>query len=263
MRIRVALVLGIWGGVWGVWAATAHADKIDDLGRDLRADPDYKVRLSAALNLGKLGDRRGIAALVDGLHDSDKTVRSVSAGALGRLVDGAADAAERGRALAALAAAAQGDPDAMVRAQAQKSVDAVHVGVYVEIGPMADTTRRGAGVVPVMRRELEASFGRRAPAFQTRWLSGRSPSDAELRKHGTTAFFVDASITQLDAQSNHVACAVSLILATYPGKSMFGFSKGSGEIYETGPGALSDCVVAVIDDLVGSKIIPTIQSRVR
>ena len=36
-------------------ARTARADKVDDLIRQLRSDPDYKVRLSAALHLLRTG----------------------------------------------------------------------------------------------------------------------------------------------------------------------------------------------------------------
>ncbi len=222
------------------------------------------MRLSAALNLGKLGDRRGVGALVDGVADADRTVRAVSAAALGRLVDGRVPPEDREQARAALEAAAGGDPDPFVRSQAQKSLDSLRNlhGVYVEIGPMTDNTRHGGDVVPNMRREVMASLGRRAPGFQTRWPSGRSPSDAELKKNGTTAFFVDASITQLETNGRHVACGVSMILATYPGKNMFGFLKGQGEIDYGGSQGMNDCVIAVLDDLVGSKIVPTIQARV-
>jgi hypothetical protein len=255
MRIVVALLVL-------VATSTARADRIDDLARQLRSDADYKVRLSAALNLGKLGDPRAVPALTDGLADADRSVRAVSAGALGRLIDANVPAADRDRALAGLEATATRDADSMVRGQAQKSLDSLTLRVYVELGPMADTTKRGGGVLAIMRQEIAASLTRRAPTYRTRWPSGRSPSDAELRSHGTTGFFIDASITQLDQTGPHVACAVSMILATYPGKSMFGFLKGNAEIDAGGPQAMSDCVVAVLDDLVGSKIVPTIQARV-
>src|SRR5262249_31704632 len=153
------------------WAAPASADKVDDLALKLRSDPDYKVRLSAALNLGKLGDRRAIGALIDGVGDADKTVRAVSAAALGKIVHARVRADQRERARGALEAAARGAPDPLVRQQAQKSLDSLSSRVYVEIGPMADTTKRGAGVIPIMRRELLASLNRRAPSYQTSWPS--------------------------------------------------------------------------------------------
>ena len=64
-----------------------------------------------------------------------------------------------------------------------------------------------------------------------------------------------------------VTCQVSLLLATYPQKSMFAFLKGGAEVEagSTSDGALAeataDCVGAVLDDLVGSKLVPTIRSR--
>ena len=93
----VAFVVGV-----AAWGRLAHADKVDDLSRQLRGDPDYKVRLSAALNLGKLGDRRGVPALIDGLEDTDRTVRGVAAAALGKLVDASVAADVAARAIAAL-----------------------------------------------------------------------------------------------------------------------------------------------------------------
>ena len=73
-----------------VRVGTARADKVDDLMRQLKGDADYKVRLSAALNLGKIGDKRAIGPLTDALDDKDKTVRGVAAAALGKMVDAVA-----------------------------------------------------------------------------------------------------------------------------------------------------------------------------
>ena len=70
-------------------AAPARADKVDDLVRDLKTGSDYKVRLSAALSLAKLGDKRAIPAFVIALNDKDKTVRGAAAVSLGKLVDAA------------------------------------------------------------------------------------------------------------------------------------------------------------------------------
>ena len=50
-------------------AAPARADKVDDLARTLASDPSYKVRVQAALVLGKLGDKRAVAHLIKALKD--------------------------------------------------------------------------------------------------------------------------------------------------------------------------------------------------
>src|SRR5512138_1420887 len=76
--------------VIGLFATPARADKVDDLARTLASDPSYKVRVQAALVLGKLGDKRAVPALVKALKDSNATVRAVSCGALGKLGDSSA-----------------------------------------------------------------------------------------------------------------------------------------------------------------------------
>src|SRR5436305_1526242 len=104
LAVAAALAIVTWVGV-------ARADKVDDLMARLRGDADYKVRLTAALSLGKLGDRRAIPALVDGLADPDKSVRLVAAGALGKLVDAGAPSDQRAQVMAALESAVRDDPE--------------------------------------------------------------------------------------------------------------------------------------------------------
>src|SRR5690349_6614855 len=69
-------------------ARTAHADNVDTLVGQLEDSSD-KVRLSAALNLTKLGDPKAILGLVkrlDSNNESSKNVRSAAAVGLGTLV---------------------------------------------------------------------------------------------------------------------------------------------------------------------------------
>ena len=252
----------------------AHADKIDDLAGVLGSDPDYKVRLSAALNLGRLGDARAVAPLIDALADRDKTVRGVAAAALGKLVDArvAQEVADRG--LSALDGLAQNEPDAVVRGEAQRSAAAIRAArpapspgasVYVEVGLMADNTKRAPDVPAMMRKAAVSGLSRK---FKTSWPTGRAPSEVDLKRSGATAFYVDGSLVALNKSPGRVSCSISLLLATYPQKSMFAFVKGGAEV-ETGSSdaalaeATGDCVSAVVDDLVASKLVPTIEARVR
>src|SRR3954468_4183970 len=68
-------------------AAPASADKLDDLTRALMQDPSYKVRVQAALVLGKLNDKRAVPALIQALKDENESVRGVAATSLGRIGD--------------------------------------------------------------------------------------------------------------------------------------------------------------------------------
>jgi HEAT repeat protein len=73
--------------------APARADNIDNLARALTQDPSYKVRVQAALTLGKLKDRRAVQALIHALRDDNETVRGAAAASLGRIGDSSANAA--------------------------------------------------------------------------------------------------------------------------------------------------------------------------
>jgi hypothetical protein len=97
------------------WAPRADADKIDDLTRALMQDASYKVRVQAALILGKLDDKRAIPALIQALHDENETVRGVAATSLGRLADKSA--------ANALMQTSTNDSSDFVRAQAKKALE--------------------------------------------------------------------------------------------------------------------------------------------
>ena len=268
-----------------VRVGTARADKVDDLMRQLKGDADYKVRLSAALNLGKIGDKRAIGPLTDALDDKDKTVRGVAAAALGKLVDGSVDAAVRDRAIKTLERVAKNDPDNFVKGQAQKSFTSLKGllggggstgpgpaagGIYVNIGPMSNSTKLGAALLPVMRTTIEKTMNKKAPAIVTQWPGGKLPSAADLTKAGMTGFYVDGTLTTLDVKKTgstaEVGCNVSLIIGSFPSKAMFAFPKG-GAAVQTGTSqkdideAAQDCVTAVLADNVARFVVPTIQQR--
>src|SRR5262249_15333468 len=71
-------------------AGAAHGDKGEDLSRALGSDPDFKVRVTAAVGVRQLRGPRGGAGPVSGLGDRNETVRGMSAAALGKIGDPAA-----------------------------------------------------------------------------------------------------------------------------------------------------------------------------
>ena len=278
-KLRVAQVL-----LAGLLAALpVAADKVDDLLRQLGADSDFKVRLSAALNLGKLGDKRAVPGLIIALRDADKTVRGVAAAALGKMVDAGVPRPVIDRTIGELLQTAKSDPDGFVRGQAERAVAAVRQltggpetgtkSVYVEVGPMADSTKGGgASLRPVMRTTVTTAIVKKAPSYLTAWPGGKSPSRAELAKAGAAAaFYVDGTLTSLAVVPRgkmvEISCNVSLLIATYPDKSMFAFPSGGG-VVQTDAAAQSveegrrDCVVAVLEDVVKRQVVPVIQARV-
>jgi hypothetical protein len=264
----------------------AHADKVDTLIDQLTESSDYKVRLSAGLNLAKLGDARAIPAFLEALDDEDKTVRGVAAASLGKIIDSSTEAKLRNDAIAALKKTASKDGNAFVRKQAQKAFSALKglagggssapragssAKVYIDVGPMSAKTSEASKMRTLMRSTTEQMFTKGDASMTTTW-SGGTPTKKELSTKKMAAFHVDGTLETLDVStkgsSTTVTCKISMLLATFPEKSMFGFSSGGASVQGGSSSrdvalAKEDCVVAVVESLVGSKLIPTIQTRTK
>jgi len=260
------------------WSGIAQADQVDRLVGQLESSSDYKVRLSAALNLAKIGDRRAIPVFIVALGDVDKTVRGVAAAGLGKLVNSATPAELRDRTLAALRRSASGDSNPFVRKQAQKAYDTlkglagagaqVALGAtYVQVGAMSAEAGNKGELKGLMRQTVLQTLRQRASRMVVDWPGGGAPSARNIRDRKLNAFFLDGTVNAINVSGGTVECKVSMLLATYPAKSMFGFLKGGAKV-EGGSGgdadlAAQDCVVAVVEDLITRKIIPTIEARTR
>src|SRR4051812_17126335 len=106
--------------------SAAHADRVDDLSNALVNDTSWRVRLQAAVVLGRLHDRRGVPALMRALADPVETVRGMAAQVLGDLGDPAARAGlER----------AKRDPSSFVRGQALVAINKLDGGSQVAFQP--------------------------------------------------------------------------------------------------------------------------------
>jgi hypothetical protein len=261
-------------------AKPVYADRVDDLIKQLRS-ADAKLRLSAALNLGKVaGDKRVIGPLVEALDDTDKTVRGIAAAALGRVVTQDVDGATRKKALTELERVAKADPDSLVRTQAGKSAAAIKAlapagtgtgggqaapakSIYVSIGPMTDNSKSGASMLPVMKKTVETTLKKKAPQMNTNFTA------QQLKQAGNPpAFYVDGTLKSLKVRTvgsmATVSCDLSLYIATYPQMSAFAFANGGASVEDSAAnveGSKQDCVAAVVEELVAKQIIPTIQTK--
>ena len=260
--------------------SSARADKVQKLITQLSRSANYKVRLSAALSLAKLRDRRAIGPFVTAMRDSNKTVRGVAAAALGKLIDRRTSRKLRASAMTALKRASQSDSNAFVRRQATKALAALggygagtqapRGGGYVNIGKMS-ATQGSRAMVELMRDTVRATVKRKGASLATSWPGG-APSKAQLRSRNTKGFYIDGSLTELKTTKQGsgaiVSCKVKLLVATYPERSMFAFPSGGAKVQSSGSRsqvalAKKDCVAAVVEALVGGKVIPTLQARMR
>ncbi|HVR64845.1 MAG TPA: HEAT repeat domain-containing protein, partial [Polyangia bacterium] len=94
--------------------AAAPPGKIDELCHALLEDTNYKVRVQAALVLGRLRDLSAVPSLTRALDDPNKTVRAIAAQALGQIADPSA--------LDPLKALLRRESDAFVRKETEKAV---------------------------------------------------------------------------------------------------------------------------------------------
>ncbi len=266
-----------------VLQSQARADKVDQLVKQMTSASDYKLRLSAALNLAKMNVRRPsvIRGFIRALGDSDKTVRGVSAASLGKLVDSSTPASLRTEVLDALRNARDHDSNSFVKRQAGKAYSQLENvgsgapsagGIFVDISGMGSKVDGPSKVPALMVKAAKGAFKKTAGSMMIEWPGGKSPGKAALSAKKMKAYHVSGTLTELRktprGSQTVVSCKVSMILATYPEKSMFGFAEGGAQVQASSTPrevnfAIEDCVSAVVESLVAKQIIPTIKIKAR
>ena len=113
-------------------------------------------------------------------------------------------------------------------------------------------------------------MGKAASHMQTTWAGGSAPSKSQLTSKGFQGFYVDGTLNTLTittkGSSSLVECKISMLLASFPDKSVFGFLNGGAKVQASSSVqdialAGEDCVAAVIEDLIAKKIVPTIKTK--
>ena len=261
-------------------AAPARADQVDTLTQQLANGSDYKTRLSAAIALSKFTGEKVVKAFIGALGDDDKNVRGAAAIGLAKVIDTRTSKGLRDQAVTALTDIKDHDPSSFVQKQAEKALDTIgqlgggggnaNAGIYVNIGDMSAKTESAEKMRNLMRSTTLKVFAKVATDMTTSWAGGGVPSKKQLDAKGTAGYHVDGTLTELTAKPKGggtiVSCKVSMYIATFPDKSVFGFLNGGAAVQaSTDPadvdGAKGDCVTAVIEDLVQHKIVPTIETR--
>jgi hypothetical protein len=248
---RLALCLGL--GVYLAVAAPARAGqppvKVEELTKALLEDGNYKVRVQAALVLGRLGDHQAVPYLVKALSDNNKTVRAIAAQALGQLADH--DAADALRDLLKR----EGDP--FVRSQTEKALALVSsdVGqkkakIYLNFGPFTGGTKSGgAEAAKIIHDALARELGKLPVVTLT-----LAPADQKaFPKSGLQGYYIDGNITRLDdlpaGGASETSCDVKVMVARWPSKSIIlwtnaGASLQSGNRPQDKVSARKDCLEA-------------------
>ena len=282
-RLRAVLVLVVLAVGTLAAPTAARADNVEVLVRDVKSGSDYKVRLSAVLALAKLGDKRGIPALVGALTDSDKTVRGAAAVALGKLVTAATPATTRGQVKTALQKLVARESTDSVKKVAEKTLgqlaaieeaaavtDVVSGGVYVSVSDMASKTEPVDKLKALAKKTAQTTLSRKAKEFAQTWPGGKAPTKTQLTAKKVQGFYVDGTVNEVTVKqkgaSATVSCKISMLIASYPEKSIFAVLTGNASVAGSNDErdialAKEDCVAAVIEDLVASKVVPAIKTK--
>lgn len=267
-------------------ATIARADNVDTLIKQL-GDSSDKIRLAAALNLAKAGNEKAILPLAKSLlNDSDKNVRGAAAVGLGKLIKANPNTKYKSLATANLKTAAANDGSDFVKTQAANALTTIGSGgsgtttqpsggaggIYVNVGPMSSktTSSKNDKLRALMVKTASKTLTKVAPNMSQTWSSG-TPNKGDLAKKGMSGFYVDGTLNELNIKTSGggatISCKVSMLLADFPDKSVFGFLNGGASVTASSSQtdqdlASEDCVTAVIENLITSKIIPTIKSKV-
>lgn len=283
MRGAIVVLLLLLG------STIARADNVNSLISSLNNGGD-RERLAAAVNLVKLGDPKAILPLVKAVlekNESYEDVRRVAAAGLPSLISSSTSSSIKGLVKKNLEDAAANDSSKAVRDAASESLGALGgtapqqsnataqqtsnaKAVYVNVGPMSSKTSSSNNAKIMKSMNAIATKTVAKTAYATTWQGGKTPSANDLSAKQTAGFYVDGTLNDLDTKisgsSATVSCKVSMLLAEFPSKSMFGFLNGKASV-QSGSSqkdidlAAEDCVQAVVENLITKQIIPTIKTK--
>jgi hypothetical protein len=231
-------------------ARGAQAGKVEELSR-LLEDPSYKVRLQAALLLGKLGDRAATRPLVNALNDRERLVRAMAAQSLARIQ--ASDAASDLKALL------QREKDSFVRGQVEKALAslgpaprAAGAKIYLTFGSFTGGAARVSD--PAMLNALRAALKKELSKLTGVTFTLESGEEKSFGRSGRVGFLIDGNVTRLDDGSVgggavEINCDVKIMVARWPSKSIIlwtnaGAAVQSGSNERDKASARRDCLEA-------------------
>ncbi|MDB4969151.1 MAG: lyase domain protein repeat-containing protein [Myxococcales bacterium] len=222
-HLTVALVLLI-----ALASAPARAERVDDLCRSLTTDPSWRVRLQAAVVLGKLRDARSVPSLLRALGDENETVRGLSAQVLGDLGDA--------QAISALQRARKSDSSSFVRDKAQAALAKLHPDTLALARPAPSSSSalhvEVGGIGMKSRTQQTGELTARLREYIIRELS-RTPG-LTLEGKPLSGFLIDSSITNVSRRQTdqwiEITCEVSFVVGRLPSKAMVMMTSGGATV---------------------------------
>jgi hypothetical protein len=211
-------------------AQPARADRIDDLCHSLTNDSSWRVRLQAAVVLGKLHDTRAVPSLMRALSDENESVRGLAAQVLGDLGDA--------QAVAALERLRKSDSSSFVRDKAHAALAKLHPSEMMASSPRSSRPLKGdnvhveVGGIGTKARHATPEMTARLREYIIRELS-RTPG-VTLEGKPLSGFLIDSAITNVSRKTTdqwvEISCEVSFVVGRLPSKSMVMMTSGGATV---------------------------------
>ncbi len=222
------------------------ADNLDVLINTLKTADNYKVRVTAAMLLSKhKGEAKAFAALLYTLNnDENETVQGTAALSLGKLGNK--------EAVPDLEKAAK-SKKAFLKENAKKAlemltdacpeVDLKGKQIYLNIAnlEMTGATSDKTEILAALR-ELLSGQGGEVPYLTMLFPGCKDPSESDLKKKKLKGFMIDGTL-EVTVDSGEVVCDLKLIVATFPGKSIKMMnSANAGVTGKLTPATIKTCI---------------------
>lgn len=250
--------LAVMVGLLFALAPVTLAQDVSQLKKDVVSANDFRVRMSAALALGKKKDASAIPALSQALKDSNVAVRAAAAAALGALGDS--------RALAALENAKKSEKDASVAKSIDSAIAALKAG----------SSKKTKVIVSVAKLENKSGDSKVSSLFQTSMknevaslpgvevVSSEKDAIATAEKRKLPTLALDARLTQLTksnaGQDVAVAANVEILIRKIPEQSLKATVKGNAKALMSSKSVKTD---AELSELKGDAVKAAVQSAVK
>ena len=195
--------------------------KGEDLSKALLTDSSFKVRVQAALLLGKLGEKAGTEALIKALDDENKSVRAMAAQSLGKL--GGAPAA------AALKSLLEREPDPFVATQIKVALSALEDQevkdrkIFVTFGPFTGGAKAADSTLLAL---LHSSLQQSLAKLPKLTFAPDAPMPKGRARAGRVGFLIDGNVARLEESSSgsggsaETSCEIKIMVARWPSRTV-------------------------------------------